>query len=51
MLSIWTDNIKREMTVYITNTLCMKREFTVALAAHGNGNKLPAFVILNKPLG
>ncbi|KAH7952948.1 hypothetical protein HPB49_002972 [Dermacentor silvarum] len=43
-----TNNVVGESIVRIANTGCVRRGFTVALAACASGHKLPAFVILKK---
>ncbi|KAH9373443.1 hypothetical protein HPB48_009488 [Haemaphysalis longicornis] len=44
-------NVVGESTICIANTGCARRGFTVALAAHASGHKLPAFMIFKEPSG
>ncbi|KAM7314107.1 hypothetical protein ISCGN_003892 [Ixodes scapularis] len=46
-----TNNVAGENSIRIANTGCVRRGFTVALAARASGAKLPAFVVLKEPTG
>lgn len=43
--------VEKDTMIQIASAGCSKRDFTVALAAHANGDKMPAFCILKEHSG